>query len=60
MIRSATIGDAARLMDLWRVAGLRFHPDLVERELASVLARDLVLVTRRPGSSPGPCSAPTT
>jgi hypothetical protein len=34
MIRSATIGDAARLTDLWRSAGLRFHPDLVERELA--------------------------
>jgi GNAT superfamily N-acetyltransferase len=53
MIRSATIGDAARLMDLWRAAGLRFHPDLAERELASVLARDLVLVDEEAGELTG-------
>ena len=54
MIRSATVGDAARLTDLWRAAGLRFHPDLVERELASILARDLVLVDEEAGERPGP------
>lgn len=53
MIRSATVGDAARLTDLWRAAGLRFHPDLVERELASVLARDLVLVAEETGELTG-------
>jgi GNAT superfamily N-acetyltransferase len=49
MIRSATVGDAARLTDLWRAAGLRFDSELVERELASVLARDLVLVDEEAG-----------
>ena len=53
MIRSATIGDPARLMDLWQAAGLRFHPDLVERELGSVLARDLVLVDEEAGELTG-------
>ena len=42
MTRSATTQDAARLMDLWRSAGLRFHPDLVADELASAQARGLV------------------
>jgi hypothetical protein len=49
MIRSATTQDAARLMDLWRSAGLRFHPDLVADELASAQARDLVLVDEEAG-----------
>jgi GNAT superfamily N-acetyltransferase len=49
VIRSATIDDGAGLTDLWRSAGLRLHPDLVERELASVLARDLVLVDEEAG-----------
>jgi GNAT superfamily N-acetyltransferase len=40
-------------MDLWRAAGLRFHPDLVERELASVLARDLVLIEEEAGELTG-------
>lgn len=45
MIRLATVADAAGLVSLWRGAGLRFDPSLVPSELASVLARDcLVLV----------------
>ena len=39
MIRVATIRDAAQLTDLWRSVGLRFHPDLVERELTATAAR---------------------
>ncbi len=53
MIRSATVRDAARLTDLWQAAGLRFHPDLVECELASVLARNLVLVDGGAGELTG-------
>ena len=53
MIRSATIDDAARLTDLWRSAGLRFHADLVERELASVAAGGLVLVEEEAGELAG-------
>lgn len=44
MIRSATISDAATLTELWRAGGLRFHPELTERELTSTLRPDLVLV----------------
>jgi hypothetical protein len=53
MIRSATSGDAVRLMDLWQTAGLRFHPGLAERELASVLAQDLALVDEEAGELTG-------
>ncbi len=53
MIRSATIDDAAGLTGLWRSAGLRFHPDLVERELASAGSRDLVLVDEEAGELTG-------
>jgi GNAT superfamily N-acetyltransferase len=56
MIRSATVRDAARLMDLWRAASLRFHPDLVERELTSILVRDLVLVEEEGGELTGTIS----
>jgi uncharacterized protein len=44
VIRSARVSDAARLAELWRAAGLRFHPELTERELTSALRPDLVLV----------------
>ena len=45
VIRSANVADAYRLVSLWREAGLRFEPSRVPEELASVLARDsLVLV----------------
>jgi GNAT superfamily N-acetyltransferase len=53
MIRSATTQDAARLMDLWHSAGLRFHPDLVTDELASAQARGLVLVGEEAGELTG-------
>lgn len=53
VIRSATAADTARLMDLWQAAGLRFHPDLAEAELASVLAQDLVLVEEEDGELTG-------
>ena len=46
-------GDAARLTGLWRAAGLRFRPDLVERDLEAVLARDLVLVDEEAGELTG-------
>jgi uncharacterized protein len=48
MIRSATVHDSASLADLWRVAGLRFHPELTDRELAAPLAQGLVLVDEDP------------
>ena len=44
MIRSATPADAARLVDLWQAAGLRFHPELVDLELAAALSQGLLLV----------------
>jgi hypothetical protein len=45
VIRSANVADADGLVSLWRDAGLRFEPSGMARELASVLARDsLVLV----------------
>lgn len=53
MIRSATVGDAASLADLWRTAGLRFHPELVASELASVLGQELVLVHEEAGQVTG-------
>ena len=31
-------------MDLWQAAGLRFHPELVEMELAAALSQGLLLV----------------
>jgi ribosomal protein S18 acetylase RimI-like enzyme len=49
VIRSARVSDAARLAELWRAAGLRFHPELTERELASALRPDLVLVEEDAG-----------
>ena len=53
MIRVATIRDAAELTDLWRSGGLRFHPDLVERELAAMLPDGLVLVDEEAGELAG-------
>ena len=53
MIRSATARDAARLMDLWRAAGIRFHPGLAERELTAVVAQDLALVDEEAGELTG-------
>jgi GNAT superfamily N-acetyltransferase len=44
VIRSATLADAAHLVDLWRAAGLRFHPELVDMELAAALSHGLLLV----------------
>jgi uncharacterized protein len=44
VIRSARVSDATSLAELWRAAGLRFHPELTERELTSALRPDLVLV----------------
>jgi len=44
VIRSATVSDAVALAGLWRSAGLRFHPELVESELASAARQELVLV----------------
>ena len=44
VIRSATVSDAASMAELWRAAGLRFRPELIEGELASVLRPELVLV----------------
>jgi GNAT superfamily N-acetyltransferase len=49
VIRSAAAGDAASLAELWRTAGLRFHPELVASELASVLGQELVLVHEEAG-----------
>jgi GNAT superfamily N-acetyltransferase len=53
MIRVATIRDTAELIDLWRSAGLRFHPDLVERELTAMLPDGLVLVDEEAGELAG-------
>jgi len=44
MIRSAAACDAANLGELWRAAGLRFHQELTERELASAPRPELILV----------------
>jgi GNAT superfamily N-acetyltransferase len=44
VIRSATPADAPGLVDLWRAAGLRFHPHLVDLELAAALSQGLLLV----------------
>jgi uncharacterized protein len=44
VIRSASVSDAASLAGLWRAAGLRFHPELVQSELASTARQELVLV----------------
>jgi GNAT superfamily N-acetyltransferase len=49
MIRSATVSDTARLLEVWRTAGLRFDPEAAERELASVVGQDLVLVDEQDG-----------
>jgi ribosomal protein S18 acetylase RimI-like enzyme len=45
-IRAATIDDAPRLAELWRVSGLRFRSEDVRPDLARVLQAnpDLVLV----------------
>jgi ribosomal protein S18 acetylase RimI-like enzyme len=45
-IRSATVADAPRLIELWTAAGLKFRAEDVPAELAAVLDRDpdLVLV----------------
>jgi len=43
-IRSATVADAPRLVELWTAAGLTFRPEDVPAELAAVLARDSDLV----------------
>jgi uncharacterized protein len=53
VIRSATVGDAASLAELWRTAALRFHPELVASELASVLGQELVLVHEEAGQITG-------
>jgi uncharacterized protein len=53
MIRVATIRDTAELTDLWRSGGLRFHPDLVERELTAMLPDGLVLVDEEAGELAG-------
>jgi uncharacterized protein len=53
VIRTATVSDAASLADLWRAAGLRFHPELTERELSSVLTAGLVLVDEEAGEITG-------
>jgi GNAT superfamily N-acetyltransferase len=53
VIRSATVGDAASLAELWRTAGLRFHPELVASELASVQGQGLVLVHDEAGQITG-------
>jgi uncharacterized protein len=53
VIRTATVSDAASLADLWRAAGLRFHPELTERELSSVLRAELVLVDEEAGEITG-------
>ena len=44
MIRSATPADAPSLVDLWRAAGLRFHPELTDLEFAAALSQGLLLV----------------
>ncbi len=49
MIRTAALSDTPRLIELWRAAGLRFHPETAERDLASVIGQDLVLVDERHG-----------
>ena len=48
MIRSATVSDTATLVELWRAAGLRFHPETAERELAIVTGQDLALIDEQP------------
>jgi uncharacterized protein len=53
VIRSATVRDAASLAELWRTAGLRFRPELVASELASVLGQELVLVYQEAGQITG-------
>jgi uncharacterized protein len=53
VIRSATVRDAASLAELWRTAGLRFRPELVASELASVLGQELVLVYEEAGQITG-------
>jgi ribosomal protein S18 acetylase RimI-like enzyme len=53
VIRSATPSDAPRLADLWRAAGLRYRPELAERELAAALSQDLLLVYEEAGEITG-------
>jgi len=53
VIRSATVSDNARLADLWRAAGLRFHPWLADSELAAALSQDLLLVDEEAGEITG-------
>ena len=44
MIRSATASDATALAGLWQAAGLKFRPEDVPGELASLQGQGLVLV----------------
>jgi hypothetical protein len=39
-IRTASLADAASLIELWTAAGLRFRPEHVPADLEAVLARD--------------------
>jgi uncharacterized protein len=53
VIRSATAHDTAAMVDLWQAAGLRFRPELAERELAEPRGQDLVLVNEDGGQITG-------
>jgi uncharacterized protein len=53
VIRSATAHDTAAMVDLWQAAGLRFHPELAERELAEPRGQNLVLVDEDGGQITG-------
>jgi GNAT superfamily N-acetyltransferase len=44
VIRSATPADTVPVVDLWEAAGLRFHPELVDLEVAAALRQGLLLV----------------
>jgi uncharacterized protein len=48
MIRSATVSETAKVVEVWRAAGLRFYPETAERELAAAISQDLALIDEQP------------
>jgi GNAT superfamily N-acetyltransferase len=48
MIRPAEASELASVVEVWRVAGLRFYPATAERELATAISQHLVLIDEQP------------
>jgi GNAT superfamily N-acetyltransferase len=48
MIRPAMASELASVVELWRAAGLRFYPATAERELATAISQQLVLIDEQP------------